>query len=187
MNRWSISLTAAAVLAATAGTASADSPQSYLHTLAAPVPCAGPGGTPDATVSVCQGMIFGGTRVTLTSQAVIVAIGDAESSQIDCNASFDTTTHSIAVDGQGVPITVSPCRYYPSADTRVSPFFRGTWAVGYRYLIDPGALAPGAHTLTWVTRWIEDFTYSLGCTDPSGRCTVPAGSVEIETGALIVE
>jgi hypothetical protein len=177
----------AAALAVTVVGAAAQSPESYLHTANAPPKCASPGEAPDAAVTVCQGFAFGGVRIALPSQSIILGVGDAESSQADCRAGFAATTHDLKVDGVPAPITVSPCRYIAPADLLVNPFFRGNWAVFYRTLFDAGALAPGAHAITFTTHWIEDFSYSLGCTDPSGRCTVPAGSVEVDAGQLIIE
>jgi len=47
------------------------------------------------------------------------------------------------------------------------------WETDFRYLIPAGALTPGVHTVTWTSTFTSDFSYSLGCTDPSGRCTTP--------------
>ena len=168
------------------GTATADSAQSHLHAFNATAPCASRGQPPDASLAVC-GMTFGVTRLALSSQSVILVVGDAESSHADCANGFAATTHSWMIDGNEVPITVDHCRYIPPNDPLVNPFFRGAWAVAYKNLIKPGALTAGSHTVTFTTNWIHDQTYSLGCTDPSGRCTIPAGSVEIDTGQLIIQ
>jgi hypothetical protein len=183
--RW-VCLGAVAMLAVTAGTASADSPDSYVHTAKAPPPCANSGATPDSAVVVC-GTTFGVSRTALSSQFVVVTVGDAEGSHADCAAGFDATTHTLVIDGIAAPITVVPCRFVALNETQVNPFFRGHWAVFYRYLINPGTLAPGSHTITFTTNWIKDFTFSLNCTDPSGRCTIPAGSVQIDTGELVIQ
>jgi hypothetical protein len=187
MSRW---YAVAAVVAASSlpvVSAAAQSPDSFLHTANAAPRCASSGESPDPTVQVCAGFAFGGTRVALTTQSVLLNVGDAEANQTDCSAAFTTTTRTLEVDGQPLPITVVPCRYIPPADELVNPFFHGHWALFYRSLLDPGTLAPGTHTITFTTHWISDFTYSLNCPDPSGRCTVPAGSIEIDTGQLIIE
>jgi hypothetical protein len=187
MSRWYALAAVATAFGAAVVSAAAQSPESYLHTANAPPRCASPGESPDGAVTVCLGFASGGTRIALSSQSIILSVGDAESSQADCSAGFDATTHDFTVDGVSAPITVVSCRYIAPADLRVNPFFHGNWAVFYRSLLDPGALAPGAHAVTFTTHWIKDFSYSLGCTDPSGRCTVPAGSVEVLTGQLIIE
>ena len=100
---------------------------------------------------------------------------------------FDSATHVLAIDGINVPVTVDHCRYYPPDFQQINPFFRGHWAVFYKYLINPGTLTPGWHNVSFTTTWFKDQTYSLGCTDPSGRCTVPTGTIEVDTGQLLIE
>jgi len=169
-------VTAAAVvtvLASAAGVASAESASGYLHNLAMPPRCALTSETPDPSAPICQLPNFGAPRLALTSQSVILRIGDAESSRADCAAYSAGVTTTFAVDGAPVPITTQPCRFVPKLDD-FQPFW---WWTEYRYLIPAGSLAPGEHTVTWTATYNTDVSYSLGCTDPSGRCTVPAGTV----------
>jgi hypothetical protein len=175
------------VLAAGVATAGTDgSPIAHLHS-AFFLPCPLYPAPPDTTLQGCNGFGFGQTRVATATQAVVFVVGDAESNRTDCNNGFAATTHTLAIDGNSVPITVNPCRYFPPDFQEINPFFRGYWGVFYKYLINPGTLAAGAHDITFTTHWIEDFTYSLGCTDASGRCTVPAGNVEVDEGQLLIE
>jgi hypothetical protein len=177
------------ILTVAAGAATAragESPVAHLHS-AFFMPCPDYPAPPDPTLAGCNGFSVGGTRVASVSQAVILAIGDVESSQADCKNGVAATTHTFTIDGNPVPITVDPCRYFPPDFQQINPSFWGNWGVFYKYLIRPGALARGIHDITFTTHWVNDFTYSLGCGDPSGRCTVAAGTVEVDEGQLLVE
>ena len=85
-------------------------------------------------MQVCGGLAFGGIRVALSSQSVLLSVGDAEANRTDCSAAFTTTTRTLEVDGQPLPTTVVPCRYVPPADELVNPFFRGHWGLWLPFL-----------------------------------------------------
>jgi hypothetical protein len=179
----------AALLASASVTSAAESADGYLHNIAEPARCAAPGQTPDPTQSVCSAHFFA-PRVALTSQTVLLAISDFEASQGDCTSYGDAQTTTFAVDGAPVPITTQPCRYVPQSVDNVITLpvegYDAVWDSERRYLIPAGSLAPGVHTLTWTSTFTSDWSYSLGCGDPSGRCTVPAGSVDTATTTLTV-
>lgn len=174
---------------ATAGVASGESTDGYLHNLAAPPLCALPWQTPDPSLSICQAR-FLAPRLALTSQSVLLRIGDFEATQADCTSYDATQTTTFAVDGAPVPVTTQPCRFISqSVDNVVTLPLAGAqtvWGTDFRYLIPAGSLAPGTHTVTWTATFSSDWSYSLGCTDPSGRCTVPAGTVWTETTTLTI-
>jgi hypothetical protein len=177
-----------AALASTAGVASGESPEGYLHNLAAPPLCAVLGDAPDASLPVCQARFFGPPRVALTSQSVLLRIGDSESSQADCEAFSAGVTTEFRIDGDPVSITTHPCRYVPQPVDNLEGSLPviPVWVTEFRYLIPAGALAPGVHTVTWTATYNVDVSYSLGCTDPSGRCTTPAGTVVTSTKELTI-
>jgi hypothetical protein len=172
----------AAVLSAL-GVANAASADRYLHDPAAPPLCAFPWTTPDPSVSVCQARFFA-PRLALTSQSVLLRIGDAESSRADCVSYDSGVATTFAIDGQGVSITKIPCHDEPRVNVAgVMP----VWGVDYRHFIPAGTIAPGVHTVTWTSTYTRDVSYSLGCTDPSGRCTVSGGTVVSSTTQLIIQ
>ena len=163
-----------AVGAAGAGVASAESMNGYLHNLAMPPRCALSWETPDPSVPVCQLINFGAPRLALASQSVILRISDVESSRADCAAYSAGVTTTFTVDDAPVPITTQHCRFVPELGDLGELFW---WWTDYRYLIPAGSLAPGVHTVMWTATYNTEVSYSLGCTDPSGRCTIPAGTV----------
>lgn len=174
-----------AVLVSVAGVASGESTNAYLHTLAAPPVCAFPWETPDPSVSVCQARFFA-PRLALTTQSIILRIGESEGSQADCTAFAAAQTTTFAIDGAPMPIITQPCRYVALAVDNVSLPALPVWLTEFRYLIPAGALAPGVHTVTWIDTFTSGYSYSPGSGDPSGRCTVPAGTVHTSTTTLTI-
>lgn len=169
--------------------ASAESTDGYLHNLAAPPLCPLPWETPDPSLPVCQARVFA-PRLALTSQSVVLRIGDFEASQDDCASYFTAQTTTFTIDGAAVPIVVQPCRELPhSIDNVITlPAFGAdrVWETDYRYLMPAGSLLPGIHIVTWTASFTSSYSYTLGCDDPSGRCTVPAGSVFTSTTTLTI-
>ena len=179
----------AALLACASASTAAESGDGYLHNIAQPVRCAAQGQTPDPTVSVCSVHFFQ-PRVALTSQTLLLAISDLEASRDDCSSYGSAQTTTFSVDGSPVPITTQPCRYVTqSVDNEFTLPIAGAnavWDSEWRYLIPAGSLAPGVHTLTFTSTFTSDYSYSLGCGDPSGRCTVPAGTIDTATTTLTI-
>ena len=173
-----------AAVTSVSGMAAAESGDGYLHNLNAPPLCAFPWETPDPSVPICQARFFA-PRLALTSQSVILRIGDVESSQADCEAYSSGVTTTFKVDGGSVPVTTIPCRYTPMTPDNLTAF-GPLWRTDYRFLIPAGSLAVGVHTVTWTATYNVDITFSLGCTDPSGRCTTPAGTVVTATAELTI-
>ena len=182
-----LALTATAIIGAPGAAYAAASPDGYLHTANSPPRCASPGETPDPSVPFCQAMTLGGTRIALSTQSLILNVGDAESSRADCQSYLDAVVPMFTLDGVSYPITTVPCRYVPPGDALVNPFFRGHWATFNHAFVPAGTLAPGVREVFYSTYFVRDYTYSLSCTDPSGRCTVPAGSFGVSVGTVIIE
>ena len=181
-----VALVSALVVLATswaAGGAAASPAEHYLHSLHAPPLCLG---APDPSLPVCQARFFGTQWQALTSQSILFRIGDIEASRADCEAFLDATTITFAIDGESVPVTTIGCRYVSRPIDNLPTTFVGNWGTDFRYLSEPGQLAPGAHTETVTITYNADVSYSLGCTDPSGRCTTPAGTVYHFTSKLTV-
>ena len=170
--------------ACAAGGAAAGPAEQYLHDLAAPPLC--PQDAPDSSLPVCQVRFFGGSWQALTSQSILFRIGDIEASRADCAAFSDATTVVFAIDGVSVPFTTIPCRFVPRPIDNLGADFADSWATDFRYLSEPGALTAGVHTETATITVNSSYSFSLGCTDPSGRCTIPAGTVESFTSELTV-
>jgi hypothetical protein len=176
---------AALALALTGGTARATSPDGYLHSLAMPPFCPFPWGTPDPSLAICQANAFA-PRLALTSQSVILRGGDYEGSLADCTGYATAVTTAFTLDRELIPVTTQPCRYVPRAVENANFFVIPNWDYEVRSLIPAGSLSVGIHTLTWTATFNANFSYSLGCTDPSGRCTVPAGTVFNSTSDLVI-
>ena len=181
-----VALVSALVVLATswaAGGAAASPAENYLHNLHAPPLCLG---APDPSLSVCQVRFFGTQWQALTSQSILFRVGEVEASQADCQAVVDGTTITFAIDGESVLVTTIGCRYVSQPIANLPNVIVGNWFTDFRYLSEPGQLAPGAHTETATFTFNADVSYSLGCTDPSGRCTTPAGTVFHLTSHLTV-
>jgi hypothetical protein len=161
--------------------ASADQSDVYVHGPALPTRCPFAWQTPDPSVSTCWARFFV-PSIALTTQSVLLRIGDYEASFADCSAFSLATTTTFQLDGAFVPITNQPCRYLPLDTT----FDQPVWRTDNRYLIPAGSLSPGDHTITWTTTYNSGYSYSLGCTDPSGRCPIPAGTVQTSTVTLTI-
>jgi hypothetical protein len=170
--------------ACAAGVAAADPAEQYLHNLAAPPLC--PQDVPDSSLPVCQVRFFGESWQALTSQSIILRIGEIEATQADCAAFSDATTMTFAIDGAPVPVTQIPCRYVARPIDNLGTGWAGDWGTDFRYLSEPGALAAGQHIEVATLTFNSSYSYSLGCTDPSGRCTVPAGTVNNYTSEITV-
>ena len=90
------------------------------------------------------------------------------------------------VDGVSVDTTSVPCRFVPRpVDNQPIPVIPG-WVNDTRYVIPAGWLTPGTHTLSTTITYTVDVSYSLGCDDPSGRCTHHAGDTFTFTHSLII-
>jgi hypothetical protein len=146
-----------------------------------------PSGAPDPSLPACQVRFPPGQTgyQALTSQSILFRIGDVEASQADCAAFSAATTVTFTIDGASVPVTIIPCQYIAQPIANLGNFV-GNWFTDRRYLSGPGALAPGVHTETATITYNTSFSYSLSCTDPSGRCTVAAGTVNRFTSTLTV-
>jgi hypothetical protein len=171
------------------GANAAPSADAYLNSIAVPPRCAFPWQSP-TTDPVCSDGLFA-PRLATTTQSVILGVSDFEASRTDCQGYADAQTTVFSIDGSPVPITTQPCREVTqSVPTLLTLPFDGAsavWAVSYRYLIPAGSLAPGNHTFTWTITFTSDYTYALGCTDPSGRCLGDAnGTVLTNTNTLTV-
>ena len=171
-----------AAFAGVAGVASATSPDGYLHGLnAAPLcPTTSPGPL-DQPSDTCQIRFF--TPVVpqaLTGQSILFRVGDFEASRADCDAFTDSTVVTFAIDGVAVPVTAVTCRFIPRPVDNIPSVIVGYWFVDFRYVSAPGQLAPGSHTAHVVITAVADYSYSLLCDDPSGRCVVPAGTVTLD-------
>jgi DNA-binding SARP family transcriptional activator len=157
--------------------------------LAAPPMCASPSETPNASLSSCQAHFFA-PRVALTSQSVLLTISDWEATRADCATYSAAQTTTFAVDGEPVLYTTVPCQHVThSIDNVITlPLLDAptAWGMQDRYLIPARTLTPGTHTLTWTSTFLSDYSYSLGCTDPSGRCTTKAGTVATSTTNLTI-
>jgi hypothetical protein len=170
-----------AALALGVTTASADPSNAYLYGPALPTRCPVAWQSPDPSVSTCWARFFV-PSIALTTQSVLLRIGDYEASFADCSAFSSSTTTTFQLDGAFVPITNQPCRYLPLDTT----FGQPVWRTDYRYLIPAGSLSPGDHTITWTSTFNSGYSYSLGCSDPSGRCPIPAGTVQTSTVTLTI-
>jgi hypothetical protein len=177
-----LSLVVLAVAATSAWGASTDA---YVHTLLTPPRCVLAGGTPDPSQPVCS--VGGGpARQALTSQSVLVGFLDVESSQSDCAADVTGVETVATVDGVSVDTTDVQCRFVPQPVDNLSiPVIPG-WVNDTRYVIPAGSLTPGTHTLSTTITYTVDVSYSLGCDDPSGRCTHHAGETFTFTKSLII-
>ena len=166
-------LVVTAVAAAMALGASSDT---YLHTLLTPPRCAAAdSGPPTRRSQLLVGLRALSVRQALTSQSVLVGTLDEESSQADCAASMAGVETVFTVDGVPVSTTTVPCRFVPQAvDNQPIPVIPG-WVHATRYVIPADSLTPGTHALGETLTYTVDVSYSLGCDDPSGRCTTPAG------------
>ena len=175
-------------LFAVAATASAESADRYLHSIAMPPKCAFAWNQPDPSLSVCWVSPWV-DHAALASQSLILAVGDFEATREDCE-SWRRQTMVFTVDGSPVPITTQPCREVSrSIDNVITlPFFGAdtVWGASFRYLIPAGSMSLGVHTFTATSTYTSDYSYTLGCDDPSGRCTVPAGTVASSTSAFTI-
>ena len=178
-----LSVVAVAVVAMSALGASTDA---YVHILLTPPRCALADGTPDPSQPVC-GVGVVRPRQALTSQSVLVGVVlDEESSQADCAAAMTGLETVFTVDGVLVDTTTVPCRFVPrSVDNQPIPVIPG-WVYAIRYVIPAGSLAPGTHTLSLTGTYTVDVTDSLGCDDPSGRCSHRAGDTFTSTSSLTI-
>jgi hypothetical protein len=161
----------------------------YLNSIAVPPRCAYPWQSP-TTDPVCS-VGLSAPRLATTSQSVILGLSDFEGSRADCQGFVDAQTTVLAIDGSPVPITTQPCREVTQSvpNLLTLPFdgANAVWAVSYRYLIPAGSLSPGDHTFTWTITFTSDYTYALGCTDPSGRCLGDAkGTVLTITNTITI-
>ena len=96
---------------------------------------------------------------------------------------FETVS---TLDGVQVDTTTVPCRFVSRPlDNQPIPVIPG-WVYAVRYVIPAGSLAPGTHTLSTTGTYTVDVSYSLGCDDPSGRCTHQAGDTFTVTNSLII-
>jgi len=178
-----VSLVALAVAATAARGASTGA---YLHTLLTPPRCAPADGTPDPSQPICSVGSFGPVRQALTSQSVLVTFLDEESSQADCAAAMAGVETVATVDGVPVDTTTVACRFVQQPlDNVAMPVIPG-WVYDVRYVIPAGLLTPGTHTLAVTDTYTVDVSYSLGCDDPSGRCTHHAGDTFTFAGSLII-
>jgi hypothetical protein len=173
-------------LAAPASLASEGAYAFYLHDLPAPALC--PRTAPDPSLDICQARFFEPPFQVLSSQYVLLRIGDFEANHASCEAFSRSTTETFLIDGSAVPFTTIPCRYV-AKDPANMPFPAGSWGTDFRYLIAPGMLAPGVHTVTYILT--ADSTYTITgpppfCYDPSGTCTIVAGTTFTSTNQLIV-
>jgi hypothetical protein len=165
-------------------TASAESPDGYLHNWTAPPRC--PQGVADASIPVCQVTFFGTGYEASTSQSILFRVGDFEATAEDCRTVSTSVTVTFTIDGTLVPVTELPCRFIPIPIDNVSLAFVGYWGTDFRYVSPPAALVSGTHVETATFFVDSSFTYSLGCGDPSGRCTVPAGTVFTYTSDVTI-
>jgi hypothetical protein len=174
------------VALAIVGTAGGAATDAYVHTLLTPPRCAPADGTPDLSQPVCSVGFFGPIRQALTSQAVIVTFLDEESSQADCAAAMAGVETVATVDDVPVGTTTVGCRFVPHAvDNLATPVIPG-WVYDIRYVVSAGSLTPGTHTLGVTDTYRVDVSYSLGCDDPSGRCTHHAGDTFSFTKSLVI-
>lgn len=179
-------LTAAIVVPGANADLSADG---YLHSIAVPPRCAFPWQSP-ASDPVCSDGLFA-PRLATTSQSVILGVSDFEGSLADCEGWVNAQTTVFAIDGSPVPITFQPCRMVtqsvPNLLTLPIDGANAVWATSSRILIPAGSLSPGDHSVTWTITFTSDYTYSLGCTDPSGRCLGDTtGTVLTNTNTLTI-
>jgi hypothetical protein len=171
------------------GANAAPSADGYLHSIAVPPRCAFPWQSP-TTDPVCSDGLFA-PRLATTSQSVILGVSDFEGSLADCQGYVDAQTTVFTIDGSPVPITIQPCREVtqsvPNLLTLPIDGVNAVWAVSYRALIPAGSLSPGDYSFSWTITFTSDYTYALGCTDPSGRCLGDAaGTVLTNTNTLTI-
>jgi hypothetical protein len=174
-------------IAASPSLASDGAYNAYLHNLPAPVLC--PRTAPDPSLDICQARFFEPPFQVLSSQYVLLRIGDVEANQASCEAFSRSSTETFLIDGSPVPFTTIPCRYVAMPPENLGSEWTGNWGTDFRYLITPNMLTPGVHTVTYTQ--VADSTYTITgppdfCPDPSGTCTILAGTTQTFTNQLIV-
>ena len=137
---------------------------SLLEDLTFPPACPGPDGT-----TVCQVRPFGAPTSASAEQFILFRIGDAEATQRECAGFQRAVAVTLAIDGRKVPATSLACAFNASAPG---------WQADYRYLISPGGLPNGTHTLTATWKFHSSFT------DEDG--TTRAGTVQTYTNTLTI-
>ena len=137
---------------------------SLLEDLTFPPACPGPDGT-----TVCQARPFGPPASASAGQFILYRIGDAEATQRECTGFQRAVTVTLAIDGRKVPATSLACAFNAGAPG---------WQADYRYLIPPGGLPDGSHTLT------ATWKFHLSFTDEDG--TTRAGTIQTYTNTLTI-
>jgi hypothetical protein len=115
------------------------------------------------------------TYSAANSDLIMFRLSHAEASFDECNSWVSDTTLTFTIDGSAQTYSSQACQYVASPVNNLFISQIGTWVADIRVTTGQYALGPGTHTATITTVVNTPFTYTLGCTAPSGLCTAKAG------------